>query len=582
MSQDFRKVLVLDDRLRVKSDVDFAVFKGASSKVESEFQSTSASASQVSFNIQVPSELTIIDREVILQGTVRLQVVGVAQAGEYLVDYGNGHALCPFPLQSLFTTSQATINNNSVSQNTADVISSITRFHDRRYLARYNGMTPTAYDTYQNYSDAVNANNNPNGSYNNPTDNDLMPRGAFPVSITGNTIGDGVSTKTVVITYTVREPLLLSPFLYCDPEKENQGFYGIQNLNFIFNIGNVQNILRGVNNSVAGCAFQLLNVANSDFLMYMNFLTAPNSVLLPPRNVVPYYELPRYKTTIPDVATGATATVPSQSIQLNQVPDKLIIFVRKQNRTFSDTDSYLPINSISINFNNVSGLLSSSRQHDLWKMSVKSGSNQSWLEFSGQANSHTGAYAGNAQPINTSGSLLVLDFAREVPLSEEYYAPSSLGQFQLQFQLNVSNNTGANINSGNPYELVIITMNSGVFVCERGTSATYTAVLTKQDVLDASQDESARMSYSSARRLIGGKVDVMGMLKGALPTGAKVAKALLEQSSNPYAKTAVKVLGALGYGYEGDGRSGGGVGLGHSGGGVGLGRSGGRMASHLM
>lgn len=573
MSQDFQKVLVLDDRLRVKSDVDFAVFKGASSKVESEFQSTSASESQVSFNIQVPSELTVIDREVILQGTVRLQVVGVAKAGEYLVDYGNGNALCPFPLQSLFTTSQATINNNSVSQNTADVISAITRFHDRRYLARYNGMTPTAFDTYQKYADAVNANNNPNGSYNNTCDNDLMPRGAFPVSITGNTIGDGVSTKTVLITYTVREPLLLSPFLYCDPEKENQGFYGIQNLNFIFNIGNKNNILRGVDNSVAGCTFSLVNVANSDFYMYMNFLTAPNSVLLPPRNVVPYYELPRYKTTIQDINNGLTATISSQSIQLNQVPDKLIVFVRKQTRTFADTDSYLPISNISINFNNVSGLLSSSRQHDLWKMSVKSGSNQNWLEFSGVANSHTGAYAGNAQPINTSGSLLVLDFAREIPLSEEYYAPSSLGQFQLQFNLTVNNNTGADINSGNQYELVIITMNSGVFVCERGTSATYTAVLTKQDVLDASQDESARMSYSSARRLIGGKIDVMGMLKGALPKGAKVAKALLEQSSNPYAKTAVKVLGALGYGYEGDGRSGGGVGLG---------RSGGRMASHLM
>jgi len=593
MSQDFRKVLVLDDRLRVKSDVDFAVFKGASSKVESTFTSISASASQITFNIQVPSELTVIDREVLLEGTITLAITGTPALNRYLVDYGNGQALAPFPLQSLFTTSTATINNNSVSQNTSDILTAITRFHDRRYLARYNGMTPTAYDIYQNYSDAVSTNNNPNGSYSNATDNDLLPRGAFPVIVSSTppdavspavypsppVVGDGATPQTVYLTYNVREPVLLSPFLYCDPEKENQGMYGIQNLNFIFNIGsqNVQRNLRGVNSQdkVSYVSnISLYGVKSQDFRMHMTFLTAPNSVLLPPRNVVPYYELPRYISAVSGtIADGSTGDLQSPSIQLNQIADKLIIFVRKldSSRTSTSTDSYLPINSISINFNNVSGLLSSADAHDLWKMSVKSGSNQNWLEFSGEAVKYNPSFppapAAYNPIVGTSGSMLILDFAREIPLSEEYYAPSSLGQFLLQFRVNCSNNTGAPVNN-TTHELVIITMNSGVFVCERGTSATFTAVLTKQDVLDASQDESSRMSYSSARRLIGGKFDAMNLLKGALPKGAKVAKVLLEQSNNPKAQTAAKVLGALGYGYEGDGR--------------GFGISGGRMSSHLM
>jgi hypothetical protein len=325
----------------------------------------------------------------------------------------------------------------------------------------------------------------------------------------------------------------------------------------LFNIGNVSNVLRGVDNSVGGYVVQLYDVGTSDnFKLYVNYLTAPNSVLLPPRNVVPYYELPRYTSRIQDLAAGAINTISSPSLQLNQVPDKLIVFVRKQTKGVHDTNSYLPVNSISINFNNVSGLLSSSRQNDLWKKSVNSGSNQSWLEFSGVAVSHTADYAGAAQTVNTTGSMLMLDFGREISLVEEYYAPSSLGQFQLQFDLNITNNTGVDINGGNPYELVIITMNSGIFVTERGSSATYTAMLTKSDVLDASQSANT-ISYSDARRMVGGSV--MSFLRKNLPKGASVAKTILGSVNNPKAQTASKVIGALGYGV-----------------------SGGRMDSHLM
>jgi len=552
---DFKKVLVLDDRLRVKDDMDFAVFKGARSNTTHISSAQSATTSQISFNLQVPSELTIVDREIIYEGQFTLQVSGIAKAGEYLVDYGHGHALAPFPLHQMMSTATATINNNTVSMNVQDVLEAINRFHDRRWLARYNGMTPTAFDTYQKYSDALEAVNNPNGSYNNVADNDLLPRGCFPVSIVDNNLGDGATTQNVKITFKVREPLLLSPFIFADPSTENQGIYGIQNLNFIFNLGSVSNLLRGVDNSTAGYTTTLLDVGASDnFKLYINYLTAPNSVLLPPRNVVPYYELPRYKSRIADITAGATETVSSPSIQLNQVPDKLIVFVRKQVKGVQDSNSYLPINTISINFNNVSGLLSSSRQNDLWKKSVCSGSNQSWLEFSGKAVSHTKAYAGAAEVVNTSGSLLVLDFGREISLVEEYYAPSSLGQFQLQFELNVENNTGADINNGNPYELVIITMNSGMFVTERGNSATYTAVLTKSDVLDASQSAPS-ISYSDARRMVGGSV--MSFLRKNLPKGASIAKNLLGAVDDPRAQKASKVLGALGFGQSGGGRSGG-------------------------
>ena len=42
--------------------------------------------------------------------------------------------------------------------------------------------------------------------------------------------------------------------------------------------------------------------------------------------------------------------------------------------------------------------------------------------------------------ISTIGSMLVLDFAQVIQLTDEYYAPGSLGTFNLQVQLDVTNN----------------------------------------------------------------------------------------------------------------------------------------------
>ena len=45
-------------------------------------------------------------------------------------------------------------------------------------------------------------------------------------------------------------------------------------------------------------------------------------------------------------------------------------------------------------------------------------------------------------------------------------------------------------------------MNSGSFATEKGTSSTYTALLTKEDVLNASQQEPT--AHSDVKRMVGG------------------------------------------------------------------------------
>ena len=72
----------------------------------------------------------------------------------------------------------------------------------------------------------------------------------------------------------------------------------------------------------------------------------------------------------------------------------------------------------------------------------------------------------------------MLDVGEHLILVEEYYAPGSIGQFNLQFSVTVNNyaeGADATVGAITP-ELVVICMNSGSFATERGTSSTYTAL----------------------------------------------------------------------------------------------------------
>jgi hypothetical protein len=207
----------------------------------------------------------------------------------------------------------------------------------------------------------------------------------------------------------------------------------------------------------------------------------------------------------------------------------------------------------------------------LYRNSVQSGlANMSWDEFSGSvisccgrrdgitrpypsapykgvgANNEGGGANPGVQFVPTTGTILVLNFAEVIQLTEEFYAPGSLGSFNLQLQVTVQNNHNYNW-TGDEYELVIMVMNSGVFVNERGTSSTFLGLLTKQDVLDALQQQP--YSSNEVRRMVGGGFldnirSGLGWIQSKLPA----VRGVLENVPHQYAQTGANVLKALGYG----------------------------------
>lgn len=548
MSADFEKVLVKDARLDVSDSIKYAVIKGGQNVTMAQYKAISATNNQIVFNIQVPSEQTIIDRRILLQTELTLTVVSSNLTTVKGCYYGVYSALASFPLHQLMTVMSATINNNTVSINIRDVLPAIVRLLDCEDLICFNSSTPTFADTAVSYgpNNCGGSLPHPNGSYWAVNESPVVHRGVMsPKSYVGPTETSGQYKET--FTWLLTEPLLLSPFFYSNLKANNQGFYGIQNMNIVLNVGDTSRVFRGLasqgaiswkgpSNALEGSTDinQITNVyagavevggayfTNTQLLL--NFLTPHPSDMLPARNIVPFYELPRYITPWsanpnPLVISGLsvsspdTFTVRTQSLQLNQIPDKLIVYVRKNisSQSWGDADVCFPISNIVVNFNNNSGILASAQQVDLWQMSRNNGLQETWHEFKGLGVGSpvvglpTSATASQTV-VPLVGSYLVLEFGKDIQLTEDFYAAGSLGNFNLQLNITCQNNRPYALTTNGGYdnnvEAVLITMNSGVFVCERGTSSTYTGILTKQDVLEASQQD--HYTHDDVGRMIGG------------------------------------------------------------------------------
>ena len=152
----------------------------------------------------------------------------------------------------------ATINNNTVSLNVRDVLPAMLRLLDNRELAHYNNSTPVAYDQYRDYADMGAASNSSFGGFNLVSDPLIHPRGSFALDwiasdvngTTPLTTTTGDLVREAYVRFTVTEPLLLSPFIFANPQSNNQGMYGVQNMSFNMNFGDTSRIWRHTNTAM--------------------------------------------------------------------------------------------------------------------------------------------------------------------------------------------------------------------------------------------------------------------------------------------------------------------------------------------
>lgn len=546
MSGDFSTVLIKDSAIAGITDkLVYAVQSGAASNTYQSFRAISSSPTSITFNINVPSENVIVNREVYVRTKINFTVVqtGVA-VGSRPEAWATDLATQAFPFNHLITTATAQINNTNVSVNLQDVLPQLLQMCDQEELSRYSGMCPNLIDgTVAKFSagsgHAINALKGLNAS---DLDKPFQPRGAFTIKLVDysrfSTLGTspnvwartlGVSLATADIyrmAYQIEvcEPLIgLSPFIYGNPKYNNQGLVGINAMNFVFNIDST--LKRFLCATIASpnltveTGIKTNNTTNNidttalfeDTTMLLNFMSPQSKDVILARNVVPYVDLPRYiasnaTASVTGTAAGVSTTLNSQNLQLNQIPDLFLICVRKRmtDQNLTDCEYTFPITQISINFNNTSGLLSSATNYDLWRMSVANGSKQTWSQFQGVAN-FTGAATDTntgVTPTATTGGLLVISPPMDMSLPD-YLTSGSIGSYNFQFTITFSSYLAEAVTP----EIVVVAVNSGIFTTVAGSSNIYTGILTKQMVMDAKDMGSVNPVMSAEfKRMVGGNI----------------------------------------------------------------------------
>lgn len=523
---DLKTVLINDSRIEdISGDISFAVMGGAQQSTYQPQMANTSSNSSHSWQINVPSENVVVDRRLLIDTDVSFTIrVTNVPAGEVAFDWGKSDSFAPYPLNSCYLTQNTLINNCGLSINTQDIMAPLLRMNDQKIHTHYDGWTPSMVDdVYYNYADGVEAANNPlAATRTNGYDAKIRPRGCHPCNISishynaANVLLDADVHSTALTDYWVitvathlTEPILfLSPFISNPCVSNEAGFLGINNITFNFTVDNtLRRVFRTSNPWTYTYGFS--NVANnsgwSNLKMLMNYLSVQPSqyAKISARNILPLLQYDRYLPnggTQADLAAGATASYSSSNVALNQIPDTLMIFARvpmaTQNQT--NSDSFAIINSISVNFNNVSGILSSCSPQELWLLSQRSGSSQSYQEFIGKAMVSSADGAGAIIP--TIGSILVLQPAFSFNLPE-YLSSSSLGSYNLQFELNITNQSSVAYKP----EIVVISITSGYMSIHQGSAQSFSGVLNKEMVLSA-KDGSAvpRLSTSDYERLVGG------------------------------------------------------------------------------
>lgn len=632
MSSGVNTFLVQDDNLLVTDQVRYAVLKGAANNTVVPYNAISGTNSSLAtvaeltgnfpasltWNVQVPSQEIIVKRNALVRHRVRVAYnkVGNASAvAEPVWNSANNNVvsgvnnlgadcLNAFPVSQCIQTIQCTINNSTVSMNVQDTINSLLRFYDSRDLAEYSGLCPYLVDRQGIYSSAVNGATSFSNGQSNLLDEAFVPRSSYPVDVSQGgaasfAIAAGANNVSNVIEFTVYEPLWVSPWTWAHPKVGGQGMYGLQNIAVVMNMGNYQRMIRALPQyvtatGVPATSTSILGLTFVSSELILNYLTPQPSTVMIPRNVVPYYEVPRYYLTS---GTGLAASVvaantrflskvqsgriTSNNLQLNQIPDKLIIFFEPVTETLTTAgtitlpyynrtncpDFYAVLETMSLNFNNQAGLLSTWTQKDFFHAARDAGSKQSWYEFTGELQTATpcaiggqfqgGTYSAaigdpdvaDAQSgglnLPMTGSIIVLQFGKDIELPD-YYASGSIGNFNLQINAEISHYQPFAVS----YRMVCITVNSGVFVNEKGTSNPYTALLRKEDVLNASAMEP--MGCHEFTRMVGGGFldtlksigsSVWNVAKPLLRALAPMAQSHLAASSNPYAQAAAKGIG---------------------------------------
>ena len=525
-------VKILDPRLAVNSMREIGVVKGARDTLWQHNVANSLSNSNINFNVNIADKL-VINRALYLKLTASFAWVGTTTSGVLITPKYD--ALRVFPLQSVANTINLQLNNQSTSINSADYISALAHYLNPDDALKFGSGCPVYPDQYQDYSATGDSVRNQFGLWANTPAGIVNQRGAYTPTYTSD-----ATTGSVTVTWY--EPLVaLSPLLYGKLADNQPGLANVTNLQLTLNLGDLSrmwshdNTRGGGASNVAVITSSTVNITACELLI--NYLT-PDDVfnsIDPARDYLyAYYQLANYQNTAVSVASAASTSVTSATISVESIPSRIYVFVNRQkaDRTVTTTDTFARINSIAIQWNGRSGILSGADVHDLWRLSAKNGLQVPFLGFS-----------------NYQGSVLAIEPASDIGLMFDE-AVGSLGRQQFQIQVNFTNTSAATVN----YVLNVLVSSPGAMRIREDSAKLNVGLLSKAEVAASSFQAGARYrDYADADNVFGGNWFTNAFKDAGKWVGSNVgniAKAVLPRALDAAAMMAPELAAPIAVGRQ--------------------------------
>lgn len=574
--QQLNAVEVRDPRTIVQTQRDYAVLKAGSQTTWKPFSSPSVSNSSIQWSCPPPSGAVFVDSKVYVYIPVRITLTGspgTSLVASTILREGLD-APRAYPISGSIDTLSATINNQSVNINLADIIHAISHFNTDEDLLNGDYSTfPNYPDQAQTYESLRGANRSPLAAYADGIDGSKLQRGAYPYVIVANPPSNGTPV-TAIIDISFCEPIFLPPFYFGSSNR--QAFYNVNTMDFNFTfLGQMANRMWShcpVDAGIAGTP-NLITASSATFggvlggptsalpgglvpLMLIQYITPQETQIISPLQPLtyPYFDIQRYPTQGGTFTAGFTDTIASNNIQLSSIPRRMYIFVRDSNSSLyaspSLTDTFFKINNLSIQFMNKSGLLASASIQQLYLMSRKNHCNMNWTQWSGGPSLSPGV--NGTLSISTIGSIICIEFATDIGL-DSLDAPGKLGQYMVQVNVNVTNISNRTITP----TMYLVPILEGTFtIPELGRAMLNIGVITSQDILDA--QSKPMYSYADVEAVSGGDFfsgiknfftqKVLPHLKSFV-NNQGISKTL-GLIPHPAAQIASRAANALGYGNE--------------------------------
>lgn len=532
---------VIDTRTDVNSYArrTYEIFDGPQDAGYVRFQPNGGNGTannQLNFTLNPPSTRVFVNRRIVIEATFDVTITGKITPGTRLLNFaGTGATVLnvpgvttddttigstggtsgprAYPLANATRSLQVSLNNDQLSQNLGQYWRATTRYANGLAQSETDlGTTATMLDLTTSYSE----------SFKNP----LSPfdsRGANPIQTSrsslygiqiirnpaaGEPVGIALPDTTAVIRFTVREPLFLSPFLF-QRGQQDTGLIGIQTMNLQLQLGgrggsdlaSAIYSIDSVNMFTPVPGYQVgaisISAETIESYVYVNFLTPDALQIIPEINNYPYYE-PTLYTTVDSQAlvAGQTREIVMNNVQLNSIPQRLLIFVDEPDSRASvyKSDTYCSIEKINISFDNRDSLLAAATTVDLFNIAAKNNTNLTWTEWNRDV-----------------GSVLCLNFGEDIPLRANQ-AVGLRGSYNLRMTVTVRNiNTTVGPNQGTDQTgvnmplgvaLNVVVFGVGVLTIAQQNVVRTVGILTNEDVLRSKMQPA--VPYMNSGDLYGG------------------------------------------------------------------------------